>query len=279
MTATSAPDTACLRRIQAGARATLALGIGASLTANMLAAHPSLIGRLVAGWSPVALMLTVELLSRVPTSNSRLSHLRVAAAAAIAGIAAWVSYWHMVQVSLAAGEASIAAHLLPLSVDGLVVVASICLVEITNRLNASQGGSRRPSPSEPGPAQRTAPQIAATPAGPARPARDLNGSAGATGGSAGEQVRLLAAEHPDWTQAELAEAAGCSVRTVRRYLSTRPSASPLDQPDTTDLGDLDLTTPVEDLAPSSPEDRLMPTSTTRHTTQPNRLVSTTEIRS
>ena len=60
-----------LRRVQAGARATLALGIGASLTANMLAARPSLIGRLVAGWSPVALMLTVELLSRVPTSNSR----------------------------------------------------------------------------------------------------------------------------------------------------------------------------------------------------------------
>lgn len=225
MTTAAVVDVGRLRRVQAGARATLALGIGASLTANMLAAHPSLIGRLVAGWSPLALMLTVELLSRVPTSTSRLSRLRVVAAGAIAAIAAWVSYWHMVSVSLDAGEAPIAAHLLPLSVDGLVVVASICLVEITNRLNTTTStapAARRPvdrgarlkatPPSEQPPTSRPAPPRA----------QSVNGA----GSAVGERVRQLAAQHPGWTQAELAEAAGCSIRTVRRHLTApTPSAA------------------------------------------------------
>ena len=39
----------------------------------------------------------------------------------------------------------------------------------------------------------------------------------------GQRVRRLAAEHPDWTQAELAAAAGCSDRTVRRHLAAHYS--------------------------------------------------------
>jgi hypothetical protein len=61
---------------------------------------------------PLALLLTVELISRV--------------------LAAWLSYWHMVGVASRYGETEAAAsYLLPLSVDGLVIVASVSLVEIT----------------------------------------------------------------------------------------------------------------------------------------------------
>jgi hypothetical protein len=50
-------------------------------------------------------------------------------AAVVAGIAGWVSYWHQVEVALIAGERAESAHLIPLSVDGLLVVTSICMVD------------------------------------------------------------------------------------------------------------------------------------------------------
>lgn len=228
---TATVDTARMRRVQTWARATLGLGIGASLAANMLAAHPSLIGRLVAGWSPLALMLTVELLSRVPTSSGHLSRLRVVAAGAIAAIAAWVSYWHMAEVSLSVGESTVAAHLLPLSVDGLVVVASICLVEISNHLNPSRTRTARPTADTSTRRPTTQPTAAANPTVDTRPSQRP---------ASAERVRQLAAEHPDWTQAQLAEAAGCSIRTVRRHLSGAPTTAPPGEPS---LPDADPATP------------------------------------
>ncbi len=231
---TGTVDTARLRRVQTGARATLGLGIGASLAANMLAAHPSLIGRLVAGWSPLALMLTVELLSRVPTSSGHLSRLRVVAAGAIAAIAAWVSYWHMAEVSLSVGESAIAAHLLPLSVDGLVVVASICLVEISNHLNPNRTRTARPTADTSTRRPTSQPTAAASPSVATMPSRPSQRLASA------ERVRQLAAEHPDWTQAQLAESAGCSIRTVRRHLSGTPTTEPPSEPS---LPDVDPATP------------------------------------
>ncbi len=65
-------------------------------------------------------------------------------------------------------------------------------------------GSRGSSSSRPS----SAPRMSSTTARPDRRAA-----------SGGVRVRELAAEHPKWTQAELAAAAGCSVRTVRRHLS------------------------------------------------------------
>ncbi|MEK8109023.1 DUF2637 domain-containing protein [Micromonospora sp. M12] len=86
---------------------------------------------------PLALLLTIELISRVPVHSRRLAIGRWAATALIAGIAAWVSYWHMAAVAARYGETNGAQYLLPLSVDGLVVVASICLVELGGRIAAN----------------------------------------------------------------------------------------------------------------------------------------------
>lgn len=214
----SAQDVARLRAIRLGARATLTLGIGASLAANVLAADPSIVGRVIAAWSPIALLLTVELLSRVPASPGWLSRLRVVAATVIAAIAAWVSYWHMVEVALAFGEAPVAAHLLPFSVDGLVVVASVCLVEISDRLAGQRSGAGpriTPSSARRGPAPTPDPALnGRSRSGPSASSANKNGST-----PVGDRVRAVAAEHPDWTQAQVAEAAGCSVRSVRRHLT------------------------------------------------------------
>jgi hypothetical protein len=50
-------------------------------------------------------------------------------AAVVAGIAAWSSYRHMVSVALNVGEQPAVAYVLPLSVDGMLVVASVAMVD------------------------------------------------------------------------------------------------------------------------------------------------------
>jgi hypothetical protein len=133
------PAAAQLRRLRWAVRATLTLGVAASVAANILHARPNPISQLIAAWPPLALLLTVELISRVPTHRRCLGVIRLATTAGIAGIAAWVSYSHMVGVAARYGETEAAAsYLLPLSVDGLVIVASVSLVEITGRLRADQ---------------------------------------------------------------------------------------------------------------------------------------------
>lgn len=129
--------TAKLRRVRWGVRAVLILGLAVSVVANVLHAVDNPISQSIAAWPPLALLLTVELISRVPVHSQWLAVTRLIATAAIAGIAAWVSYWHMVGVAAKYGETNVSAHLLPLSVDGLIVVASICLVELGGRIAAT----------------------------------------------------------------------------------------------------------------------------------------------
>lgn len=131
-----------LKRIRWAVRAVLALGVAASIAGNVLHARDELISQIISAWSPLALLLTIELISRVPVHTRHLAVARWAATALIAGIAAWVSYWHMAAVAARYGETNGAQYLLPLSVDGLVVVASICLVELGGRIAAA---GRRPA--------------------------------------------------------------------------------------------------------------------------------------
>jgi hypothetical protein len=49
--------------------------------------------------------------------------------AAVASIAAWSSWSHMVDVALAYGERASVAYVLPISVDGMLVVASTAMVD------------------------------------------------------------------------------------------------------------------------------------------------------
>lgn len=130
-------DTTSIRRVRHAVRGVLGLGIAASIAANVLHAQDNPIARVISAWPPGALFITVEVVSRVPVQSRALSWARVGAATVIAGIAAWVSYWHMVAVALRYGESPDSAHLLPLSVDGLVVVASICLFELGTRLRGT----------------------------------------------------------------------------------------------------------------------------------------------
>lgn len=122
-----------LKRIRWAVRATLMLGVAASVAANVLHAQQNIISQTISAWPPLALLLTVELTSRIPMHKKGLAALRILATAVIAGIAAWVSYWHMQGVAERYGEGN-SSFLLPVSVDGLIVVASVSLVELAGRI-------------------------------------------------------------------------------------------------------------------------------------------------
>ncbi|MEU4241417.1 DUF2637 domain-containing protein [Actinoplanes sp. NPDC026619] len=134
-----------LRRVRWAVRATLILGVAASVVANVLHALDNPISQAIAAWPPLALLLTVELISRVPVHRRWLAAARLIATATIAGIAAWVSYWHMVGVAARYGETGASPYLLPLSVDGLIVVASICLVELGGRITTLERDDATPA--------------------------------------------------------------------------------------------------------------------------------------
>jgi hypothetical protein len=126
-----------LRRVRWAVRGTLVLGVAASVAANILHAQPDPVAQIIAAWPPLALLITVELISRVPVHRRVLAAARLIATTGIAGIAAWVSYWHMAGVASRYGEQGASPFLLPLSVDGLVIVASVSLVELAGRIRAA----------------------------------------------------------------------------------------------------------------------------------------------
>jgi hypothetical protein len=128
------PGLRRLRRIRWAVRGTLTFGVAASVAANILHARNNPISETIAAWPPLALLLTIELVSRVPVHRFLLAAPRVLATVVISGIAAWVSYWHMAGVTARYGETGASPYLLPISVDGLIVVASVSLVELAARI-------------------------------------------------------------------------------------------------------------------------------------------------
>lgn len=219
MTSTTA-DLSRLKHLSWAIRAVFTLGIAASLAGNVLHAEDNAVSQAIAAWSPLSLLLAVELISRVPIRRGASSMARLAATAVIAGIAAWVSYWHMVGVAVHYGETGPSPYLIPFSVDGLIVIASVSLVEIGGRIRrmttvaeliAAPAELSTVEPvTEPEP---TVPAAEPEPVVKARPKRVTPRPASA------DKVAKVAAKMPGASAAAIAEKAGVSPSTVRRRLA------------------------------------------------------------
>jgi Protein of unknown function (DUF2637) len=72
------------------------------------------------------------------TSDRSVLRMRTGAVLAVAAIAAWISYMHIADLAAAHGQAQLAAHLLPLSVDGTVAAASLDMI-VSVRARQSPG--------------------------------------------------------------------------------------------------------------------------------------------
>lgn len=205
-----------LRRLQWGVRAALALGVAASVAANVMHARAELPARVISAWAPIALLVVIELISRVPVHRKSLAIGRHLAAGVVAAVAAWASYWHMAAVAARYGEEAVTAHLLPVSVDMLIVVASICLLEVGGRMRAEL----EPVGGEPSP-------VVATPSGePSPPVATVADVVPVPRGTGRRQLARLVADVPadDERSArqlaeDLAPAAGIRPATARKYLT------------------------------------------------------------
>ena len=130
-----------VRNLQRGTRAVLLFGIVTSISANVLhsltrpeaASEPE--WRLVAAavlsaFAPLALFACTELVSRIPVHSKVLSVVRLVITFAVGGFAAWVSYWHMESVARQLGETDGTQYVYPLIIDGMMIVATISLIEL-----------------------------------------------------------------------------------------------------------------------------------------------------
>ena len=135
-------------------------GIGASIAMNILHAPDSLAARLVSAGPPIAVFAAIELISRIPSSGRWTTFARIAGATVIATGAAAISYAQQRAAVVGLGFAAWEAAIWPLIVDGLMIVASVSLVEVVRLIRKSTSST----PVAQGPAQFGAsPQAAALP--------------------------------------------------------------------------------------------------------------------
>lgn len=210
-----------LNKIRWAVRGVLALGVAASIAGNVLHAHDNAVSRVISAWSPLALLMTIELIARVPVHRRTLAVARWAATALIAGIAAWVSYWHMAAVAARYGETGASPYLIPLSVDGLVVVASICLVELGSRIRADRAPQARPVfdhvlPIGPEPAPQRVDSLS-TPAPRVRKPQP----------SSRELIEKAHRRTPDASNEQLAKRLNLSTKTIARWRPERTAEQPI----------------------------------------------------
>jgi len=118
--------TAAQRKAQTARRtskAVFATGVIVSLGANVMASAHTPLGIATGLWTPVAFLLAMAMLENVPPRGMA-GKLRFTAIVFLALIAGWVSYWHLVDVATLGGADQLTAHLLPLTVDVMMALAS-----------------------------------------------------------------------------------------------------------------------------------------------------------
>lgn len=137
------------------------LGIAASVAANVAHAHPELGPRIAAGFAPVALLLTVEIMSRVPWPDGIWWRLgRYGGTGTVALVAAVMSYRHMYGLLETYGEDTLNAAIGPLAVDGLMIVASLALLALGQQPTTDQPVpvdtvAEQPATEQPNPVEQT----------------------------------------------------------------------------------------------------------------------------
>jgi hypothetical protein len=100
-------------------------GASVSIAANVIAAEPTALGRAVAVWPALALLVTVHLYQHVPVRrNDWMGFAHKTGVLGVVAVAGWVSYWHIVEVALRAGETTVTAHILPVTIDVMMAIAT-----------------------------------------------------------------------------------------------------------------------------------------------------------
>jgi hypothetical protein len=191
---------------------------------------------------PVALLVAVEILARIPWPDGwRWTAVRFGGLLPVALVAAFVSYRHLSGLLAHYGEDDITSHVGPLAVDGLMVLATAALLA-TSTGQVRHGLAHLPdhpappeAPAEPVSAPVEQP-LAIAAAEVTHPVRQVVHAAAppAPGEPTRAAVRALLDAEPDLSQRAVAQRLGVSPSTVRRAmnhpdLTPAPDGAPLNQ--------------------------------------------------
>lgn len=129
-------------------RGMIAFGYVVSATFNVLHARWNFFSVLIAIVSPTLLILAFEIGSRIPipAKPGWLRWIgigvRITTTVAIAGITAWISYFHQKDSFLRWGDDMTQAMLLPLAIDLFMIVGSVGVMEVNAQVQATQSEQR-----------------------------------------------------------------------------------------------------------------------------------------
>lgn len=123
---TTSKSTPAQRKLKNGKRAAqIVFGAGAfaSLAANVMASNHSPVGVIVGAFPALMLLGALYLLENGSTHPKWVRWMILP----VVVVAAWMSYWHIVEVVLAQGEGAFTAHLFPIIIDLPMAIASAAL--------------------------------------------------------------------------------------------------------------------------------------------------------
>lgn len=174
---------------------------------------------------PVALFVATEILARVVWPSGRAwSFLRFAGLLPVALVAALVSYKHLAGLLHFYGEDPVTAHLGPLAVDGLMVMATGALLATARRVAAHTDDAAPAESAAPLAAEVTIPEpitapVIAEQTAPAPAVKKTPTKRVTPRPASAEKVAKVAAKMPGASTAAIAAKAGVSPSTARRHLA------------------------------------------------------------
>jgi hypothetical protein len=93
-----------------------------------------IVARSIGGTPPIFLFLCIELIARIPATSRLLGIGRVFGSVAVAGLAFAISYQQQMEFIHNIGYAGWVAYAYPVIVDGVMMVATLSLVEVTRKV-------------------------------------------------------------------------------------------------------------------------------------------------
>lgn len=205
-------DQKTLTHLKWACRSIIFFAIGVSVWGNALHAKPGFVPLFLSSLPPVLVYLGYEVISRVPvpkTAPKLVKAARVFATIAISGIGAYLSYFHQRDAFFRYTGDMQSAMLLPGSIDGLMIIASVSLLLLNEYIRQLK-------------VSLTASSVKTT-----KPAAVPQPRKGQGRGAKKEAVAQILARNPGMSPKELARRAGVSVSyatTLSRELAAANGA-------------------------------------------------------
>jgi hypothetical protein len=183
-------------------RGVILLATAVSVWANILHSDRGAVPIIINALPPLIVLAGFELISRIPIPEGTpwlMRWARVIAVIGVSGIGAWLSYWHQNSAFLRYAKDVQTATLLPLSIDGLMIIASVSLIMLNKKMDELRARELGLS------VRFTRPKESSV----AKKGAELTTK---------ERIALILADAPDMTIRQIAEKAGTSYNNAHAII-------------------------------------------------------------